>query len=71
MPDCISVEKMRQSNAMTIANFVPSLELMGRAAMGEFLAAEWSGWVTCVVGWRKMLLRLDISTICEYIWLTV
>lgn len=38
MLDCISVENMRQSDAYTIANFVPSLELMNRAAFGVFLA---------------------------------
>ena len=38
MLDCISVENMRLSDAYTIANFVPSLELMHRAAMGVFLA---------------------------------
>ena len=34
----ISVENMRLSDAYTIANFVPSLELMYRAAMGVFMA---------------------------------
>ena len=38
MLDCISVENMRQSDAYTIANFVPSLDLMNRAAFGVFLA---------------------------------
>lgn len=50
MLDCISVENMRQSDAMTIANFVPSLELMRRAAMGVFLAADWKGKVAIVAG---------------------
>ena len=38
MFDCISVENMRQSDAYTIVNFVPSLELMHRAALGVYLA---------------------------------
>ena len=38
MLDCISVENMRQSDAYTIANYVPSLELMNRAAFGVFMA---------------------------------
>ena len=40
MIDCISVENMRQSDAYTIANLVPSLELMYRAAYGVYLAAD-------------------------------
>ena len=43
MIDCISVENMRLSDAYTIANLVPSLELMYRAAYGVFKAASWSG----------------------------
>ena len=50
MMDCISVENMRQSDAYTIANLVPSLELMGRAAYGVFLAADWRGRTAIVVG---------------------
>ena len=50
MLDCISVENMRRSDAETIANFVPSLELMHRAAMGVFLAAQWQGHIAIVVG---------------------
>lgn len=50
MLDCISVENMRRSDALTIANYVPSLELMGRAARGVFLAASWRGRVAIVVG---------------------
>ena len=34
MIPCVSVENMRLGDAYTIANFVPSLELMHRAAMG-------------------------------------
>ena len=42
MLDCISVENMRRSDAYTIANFVSSLELMHRAALGVFLAVpDW------------------------------
>lgn len=50
MLDCISVENMRLSDALTIENFVPSLELMYRAAMGVFQAAKWHGKVAIVVG---------------------
>lgn len=41
MIDCISVQNMRDSDAYTIENFVPSLELMHRAAKGVFLASPW------------------------------
>ncbi len=50
MIDCISVENMRQSDAYTIANLVPSLELMYRAAYGVFKAVEWRGSTAIVVG---------------------
>lgn len=50
MIDCISVENMRRSDAYTIANLVPSLELMHRAAYGVFLAANWKGTIAIVVG---------------------
>ena len=50
MLDCISVANMRLSDAMTIENYVPSLELMHRAAMGVFQAAQWHGNVAIVVG---------------------
>ena len=50
MLDCISVENMRLSDAQTIEQYVPSLELMGRAAMGVFLATEWNGPVAIVAG---------------------
>lgn len=50
MLDCISVENMRLSDQNTIANFVPSLELMHRAAYGVFLAAKWTGSIAIVVG---------------------
>lgn len=50
MIDCISVENMRQSDAYTIANLVPSLELMYRAADGVFKAVNWHGRTAIVVG---------------------
>ena len=50
MIPCISVENMRQSDAYTIANFVPSLELMYRAAYGVFKACNWEGSTAIVVG---------------------
>ena len=48
--DCISVENMRLSDAQTIAKFVPSLELMGRAAEGVYRAVNWHGRAAIVVG---------------------
>ena len=50
MLDCISVENMRLSDALTIEKYVPSLKLMHRAAMGVFQAAKWHGRVAIVVG---------------------
>lgn len=50
MIPCISVENMRLSDAYTIANFVPSLELMYRAAWGVFQTAVWSGSTAIVAG---------------------
>lgn len=50
MIPCVSVENMRLSDAYTIANFVPSLELMYRAAMGVFKAHHWQGSTAIVVG---------------------
>lgn len=50
MIDCISVENMRRSDAYTIANLVPSLELMYRAAYGVFKAVNWHGRTAIVVG---------------------
>lgn len=50
MIDCISVENMRRSDAYTIANLVPSRELMYRAAYGVFKAADWHGRNAIVVG---------------------
>ena len=39
----ISVQKMRDSDAYTIANLVESRELMYRAAMGVYDAVDWQG----------------------------
>ena len=50
MLDCISVQNMRDSDAYTIANFVPGLELMHRAVMGVFLAHDWQGSTAIVCG---------------------
>lgn len=50
MIDCISVENMHLSDAYTIANLVPSLELMYRAACGVFKAVNWSESTAIVVG---------------------
>ena len=50
MLDCISVENMRRSDAYTIANLVPGLELMHRAAYGVYLAAQWQGRTAIAAG---------------------
>lgn len=50
MLDCISVANMRDSDAYTIANLVPSLELMHRAAYGVFKAVHWHRRTAIVVG---------------------
>ena len=50
MLDCISVENMRRSDALTIEKYVPSLELMHRAAVGVFRAVDWQGRIAIVVG---------------------
>ena len=47
---CISVDNMRDSDAYTIDHFVPSLELMRRAAWGVFKAVSWQGKTAIVVG---------------------
>lgn len=46
----ISVQKMRESDAYTIANLVPSKELMYRAAMGIYNAVKWQGNIAIVCG---------------------
>ncbi len=50
MKPIVSVATMRESDAYTIANLVPSKELMYRAAMGVFLAVEWRGRVGILTG---------------------
>lgn len=50
MMDCISVENMRISDRLTIADYVPGLELMHRASVGAFRATDWTGPVAIVVG---------------------
>ena len=50
MIPCISVENMRLSDAYTIENLVPSLELMYRAAYGVYKAVSWKGRTAIVVG---------------------
>ncbi len=46
----VSVETMRRSDAWTIANRVPSKELMRRAGEGIFRSAEWKAPVAVVCG---------------------
>ena len=50
MLDCICVENMRLSDALTIERYVPSLELMHRAAVGVFRAIRWQGRTAIVAG---------------------
>ncbi len=50
MIPCISVANMRESDRKTIANLVPSLTLMYRAAMGVFRATKWDGETVIAVG---------------------
>ena len=50
MIPCISVENMRKSDEYTIANLVPGLELMHRAALGVYLAGTWQAPVAIVAG---------------------
>jgi len=50
MMDCISVENMRLSDAMTIAESTSGIELMYRAAYGVYLASQWHAPVAIVVG---------------------
>lgn len=50
MLDCISVENMRLSDTETIEKYVPSLELMRRAAEGVFRSVRWHGRAAIVVG---------------------
>lgn len=50
MKDVITVANMRESDAYTIANYVPSKELMHRAAMGVYRAVTWKGRVGILTG---------------------
>lgn len=51
MIDCVSVENMRKSDAYTIANLVPGLELMYRAAWGVFKVVPcWKEEIAIVTG---------------------
>lgn len=50
MIPCVSVANMRDSDAYTIANYVPGLELMRRAAWGIFQAVSWKGKTAIVTG---------------------
>lgn len=50
MIPCISVDNMRRSDAYTIENLVPSLELMHRAAYGVFLSHHWTAPVAIAAG---------------------
>ena len=43
MLNVITVNTMRESDAHTIREYVPSLELMYRAAMGVYKAVDWAG----------------------------
>ena len=43
MLNVITVKTMRESDAHTIQEYVPSLELMYRAAMGVYKAVDWTG----------------------------
>ncbi len=45
----VSVEKMKKSDAYTIANGTSSRELMQRAAQGVFESAEWDGKTVAIV----------------------
>ena len=49
-PYTVSVATMRKSDAYTIANLVPSKELMRRAGEGIFRAADWKAPVAIVCG---------------------
>ncbi|MCQ2442061.1 MAG: NAD(P)H-hydrate epimerase [Oscillospiraceae bacterium] len=43
LAQAISVQRMRDSDAYTIAHLIPSKELMYRAAMGVFESVDWQG----------------------------
>ena len=48
--DCISVENMRESDRLTIENYVPGRTLMYRAALGVYRAVSWHGDIVIAVG---------------------
>ena len=48
--DCISVENMRESDRLTIDNYVSGRTLMYRAALGVYRAVSWSGEIVIAVG---------------------
>ena len=48
--DCISVENMRESDRLTIENYVSGRTLMYRAALGVFRALTWHGDIVIAVG---------------------
>lgn len=50
MLNVITVKTMRESDAHTIQEYVPSPELMYRAAMGVFKAVEWRGKTAILTG---------------------
>lgn len=48
--DCISVENMRESDRLTIENYVSGRTLMYRAALGVYRAVDWHGDIAIAVG---------------------
>lgn len=50
MIPCVSVENIRLSDTYTVANYLPGLKLMYRAAWGIFKAVQWKGSIAIVVG---------------------
>ena len=48
--DCISVENMRESDRLTIENYVSGRTLMYRAALGVYRAVSWHGDIVIAVG---------------------
>lgn len=48
--DCISVENMRESDRLTIENYVSGRTLMYRASLGVYKAVKWHGNVAIAVG---------------------
>ena len=48
--DCISVENMRESDRLTIENYVSGQTLMYRAALGVYRAVSWKGDIAIAVG---------------------